>query len=124
MVNLIARPSLSLSDFSLPVSFENAEIGQCPNLAPPPPPLPPLPPLPEKEEPEEEKEELKPLRPPPTPAPATPPPGPPAVSGSLVLVGVPNTPNFNHEYFSAGVKALIIHYILHLRVFIYNNIKA
>ncbi|KAE8286697.1 Laminin subunit alpha-2 [Larimichthys crocea] len=67
-----------LSDFSLPVSFENAEIGQCPNLAPPPPPLPPLPPLPEKEEPEEEKEELKPLRPPPTPAPATPPPGPPA----------------------------------------------
>uniref|UniRef100_A0A3Q3VVE3 Basement membrane-specific heparan sulfate proteoglycan core protein n=1 Tax=Mola mola TaxID=94237 RepID=A0A3Q3VVE3_MOLML len=35
-----------LSDFSQPVSFENAEIGQCPNLAPPPPP--PL--LPEEEE--------------------------------------------------------------------------
>uniref|UniRef100_A0A7N8XYS2 Laminin subunit alpha-2 n=1 Tax=Mastacembelus armatus TaxID=205130 RepID=A0A7N8XYS2_9TELE len=35
MVNAI------LSDFSQPVSFENAEIGQCPNLAPPPP-LPPL----------------------------------------------------------------------------------
>ncbi|KAG8011413.1 Laminin subunit alpha-2 [Nibea albiflora] len=65
-----------LSDFSLPVSFENAEIGQCPNLAPPPP----LPTLPEKEEPEKEKEELKPLRPPVTPAPATPPPGPPADS--------------------------------------------
>uniref|UniRef100_A0A8C9XYE7 Laminin subunit alpha-2 n=1 Tax=Sander lucioperca TaxID=283035 RepID=A0A8C9XYE7_SANLU len=36
-----------LSDFSLPVSFENAEIGQCPNLAP----APPLPLLPEEEEP-------------------------------------------------------------------------
>ncbi|XP_069017691.1 laminin subunit alpha-2 [Embiotoca jacksoni] len=69
MVNAI------LSDFSQPVSFENAEIGQCPNLAPPPPP-PPL--SEEEEEPEEEKEESKPLRPPPTPAPATPPPGPAA----------------------------------------------
>ncbi|GAA6214860.1 laminin subunit alpha-2 isoform X1 [Lates japonicus] len=68
MVNAI------LSDFSQPVSFENAEIGQCPNLAPPPPP----PPLPEEGEPEKEKEESKPLRPPPTPATVTPPPGPPA----------------------------------------------
>uniref|UniRef100_A0A673CXW6 Laminin subunit alpha 2 n=1 Tax=Sphaeramia orbicularis TaxID=375764 RepID=A0A673CXW6_9TELE len=62
--------NLILSDFSQPVSFENAEIGQCPNLAPAPPPLPPL--LPE--EPEKEKEELKPDRPPPTPAPVTPEP--------------------------------------------------
>ncbi|KAK3506985.1 hypothetical protein QTP70_034266 [Hemibagrus guttatus] len=37
-------------DFSQPVAFENAEIGQCPDLAPPPPP-----PAPEEEE-EEEKE--------------------------------------------------------------------
>uniref|UniRef100_A0A671XHD0 Basement membrane-specific heparan sulfate proteoglycan core protein n=1 Tax=Sparus aurata TaxID=8175 RepID=A0A671XHD0_SPAAU len=60
-----------LSDFSQPVSFENAEIGRCPYLGPPPPPLP----LPtDKEEPEEEKEASKPLSPPPTPAPATPPP--------------------------------------------------
>uniref|UniRef100_A0A671XJM5 Basement membrane-specific heparan sulfate proteoglycan core protein n=1 Tax=Sparus aurata TaxID=8175 RepID=A0A671XJM5_SPAAU len=64
-----------LSDFSQPVSFENAEIGRCPYLGPPPPPLP----LPtDKEEPEEEKEASKPLSPPPTPAPATPPPGSPA----------------------------------------------
>ncbi|XP_039981437.1 laminin subunit alpha-2 isoform X2 [Xiphias gladius] len=62
-----------LSDFSRPVSFENAEIGQCPNLAPPPPPLP----LPDEEELEKEKEESKPLRPPLTPAPDTPPLGPP-----------------------------------------------
>ncbi|KAF3850089.1 hypothetical protein F7725_019808 [Dissostichus mawsoni] len=60
-----------LSDFSLPVSFENAEIGQCPNIAPPPVPLP----LPEEEEPEEEKEVSKPLSPPLT---LTPAPGPPA----------------------------------------------
>uniref|UniRef100_A0A8C4I5M9 Basement membrane-specific heparan sulfate proteoglycan core protein n=1 Tax=Dicentrarchus labrax TaxID=13489 RepID=A0A8C4I5M9_DICLA len=53
-----------LSDFSQPVSFENAEIGQCPNLAPPPPP--PL--LPEEEDP------------PLTPETVTPPPGPPVVS--------------------------------------------
>uniref|UniRef100_A0A3P8SHG9 Laminin subunit alpha 2 n=1 Tax=Amphiprion percula TaxID=161767 RepID=A0A3P8SHG9_AMPPE len=66
MVNAI------LSDFSQPVSFENAEIGRCPYLAPPPPP-PPL--LPEEEEPE--KENLKPLL---TAAPITPPPGPPADS--------------------------------------------
>ncbi|XP_029984754.1 laminin subunit alpha-2 isoform X3 [Sphaeramia orbicularis] len=72
-----------LSDFSQPVSFENAEIGQCPNLAPAPPPLPPL--LPE--EPEKEKEELKPDRPPPTPAPVTPEPAveatPPAVPAAV-----------------------------------------
>lgn len=35
-------------DFSQPVAFENAEIGQCPDLAPPPPP---------PETPEEEEEE-------------------------------------------------------------------
>ncbi|XP_056260712.1 laminin subunit alpha-2 isoform X4 [Seriola aureovittata] len=64
MVNAI------LSDFSQPVSFENAEIGQCPNLAPPPPP-----PLPEEEE---EKEESKPLSPPLIPASVTPLPGPAA----------------------------------------------
>lgn len=74
---LIALPSLSLSDFSQPVSFENAEIGQCPNLAPAPPPLP----LPEDEEPEKEKEETKPVSPPLTPAPVSPPPELPAVSG-------------------------------------------
>lgn len=74
VLNLIVGPSLSLSDFSLPVSFENAEIGQCPNIAPPPAPLP----LPDEEEPEEEKEVSKPLSPPLTPTPS---PGPPAVSG-------------------------------------------
>ncbi|XP_049913534.1 laminin subunit alpha-2 isoform X1 [Epinephelus moara] len=63
-----------LSDFSLPVSFENAEIGQCPNLAPEPP----LPLLPDVEEPEKEKEDLKPLTPPLTPATTTPPTGLPA----------------------------------------------
>ncbi|XP_071323558.1 laminin subunit alpha-2 isoform X3 [Trachinotus anak] len=73
-----------LSDFSQPVSFENAEIGQCPNLAPLPPP-----PLPEEEEAEKEEEESKPLSPPLTPAPITPtsepaaeatPPAPPAAT--------------------------------------------
>nr|XP_019953215.1 PREDICTED: laminin subunit alpha-2-like isoform X2 [Paralichthys olivaceus] len=64
-----------LSDFSLPVSFVNAEIGQCPNLAPPP-----LPPLPGEEEPEKEKEESTPLGPPLTSDPVTPTPGPPADS--------------------------------------------
>uniref|UniRef100_A0A3B5PUP6 Laminin G domain-containing protein n=1 Tax=Xiphophorus maculatus TaxID=8083 RepID=A0A3B5PUP6_XIPMA len=57
-----------LSDFSRPVSFENAEIGQCPNLAPPPPPIP---------EEEEKKVDSKPVRPPLTPAPAKPRPGRP-----------------------------------------------
>ncbi|XP_038582234.1 laminin subunit alpha-2 isoform X4 [Micropterus salmoides] len=60
-----------LSDFSQPMSFENAEIGQCPNLAPPPP----LPPLPEEEELGKEKEESKPHSQ--TPTPGAPPPGPP-----------------------------------------------
>ncbi|XP_076612601.1 laminin subunit alpha-2 [Chaetodon auriga] len=64
-----------LSDFSQPVSFENAEIGQCPNLAPPPPP----PPLPtDEEEPEKEKKESKPVSPPLTSTPVSPLPGPPA----------------------------------------------
>ncbi|KAM4601168.1 laminin subunit alpha-2 [Polymixia lowei] len=63
-----------LSDFSQPVSFENADIGQCPNLAPPPPPPPPPALLPEGEEPDEEEKESEPA-PAPTVAPATPPPG-------------------------------------------------
>jgi len=67
---LISSSSLSLSDFSQPISFENAEIGQCPNLAPPPPFLP------EDEEPEKPVSPLSPL-----PAAVSPPPGPPAVSG-------------------------------------------
>uniref|UniRef100_H3DG70 Laminin subunit alpha 2 n=1 Tax=Tetraodon nigroviridis TaxID=99883 RepID=H3DG70_TETNG len=55
-----------LSDFSQPVSFENAEIGQCPNLAPPPPP--PL--LPDEEdESRKDKPEVKPL----DPSPVSPP---------------------------------------------------
>ncbi|KAG7508024.1 laminin subunit alpha-2 isoform X5 [Solea senegalensis] len=63
-----------LSDFSQPVSFENAEIGQCPSLAPEPL----LPPLPEeekdeKEEKQEEKQE-EPHRPPLTPTPPLEPP--------------------------------------------------
>uniref|UniRef100_A0A4W6BZK5 Laminin subunit alpha 2 n=1 Tax=Lates calcarifer TaxID=8187 RepID=A0A4W6BZK5_LATCA len=72
--NLMVNTSPSLCP------FENAEIGQCPNLAPPPPP--PL--LPEEGEPEKEKEESKPLRPPPTPATVTPPPGPPDSCASAV----------------------------------------
>uniref|UniRef100_A0A8C2J0V6 Laminin subunit alpha 2 n=1 Tax=Cyprinus carpio TaxID=7962 RepID=A0A8C2J0V6_CYPCA len=43
-------------DFSQPVAFENAEIGQCPDLAPPPPP----PETPEEEEEEEEEAPTKP----------------------------------------------------------------
>lgn len=57
-----------LSDFSQPVSFDHAEIGQCPNLAPPPPPAP----LPDEEEPDKEGEELKPSQAP-TPAAVLPP---------------------------------------------------
>lgn len=68
---LLPGLSVSLSDFSQPVSFENAEIGQCPNLAPPP--LLPL--LPDEEdESSKGKEEVKPLDPSPVPV-------PPAVSG-------------------------------------------
>uniref|UniRef100_A0A8C7Z8U8 Basement membrane-specific heparan sulfate proteoglycan core protein n=1 Tax=Oryzias sinensis TaxID=183150 RepID=A0A8C7Z8U8_9TELE len=58
-----------LSDFSQPVSFENAEIGRCPNLAPPQPHLP-----------EEKVEEPQPVSPVLTPSQATRPPSPPAVS--------------------------------------------
>ncbi|XP_072218688.1 laminin subunit alpha-2 [Leuresthes tenuis] len=54
-----------LSDFSQPISFENAEIGQCPNLAPPPPFLP------EDEEPEKPASPL-PAAVSPPPAKATP----------------------------------------------------
>ncbi|XP_074471145.1 laminin subunit alpha-2 isoform X1 [Sebastes fasciatus] len=80
-----------LSDFSLPVSFENAEIGQCPNLAP----APPL--LPDEEELEKEKEESEPLRPPPTtptPAPAaeaTPPAAPAATPTAAAAAAAPPT---------------------------------
>ncbi|KAK5616507.1 hypothetical protein CRENBAI_009395 [Crenichthys baileyi] len=62
-----------LSDFSQPLSFENAEIGQCPNFAPPPPPPPHLP----EGETEEKKVDSKPVSPPLTPAPGTSPPGGP-----------------------------------------------
>ncbi|XP_061563031.1 laminin subunit alpha-2 isoform X2 [Cololabis saira] len=65
-----------LSDFSQPVSFENAEIGQCPSLAP-------LSPLPPKEEVPEE--ESKPAGSVTAEAPVTPRPEPPAVD-------VPPTP--------------------------------
>ncbi|XP_071006528.1 laminin subunit alpha-2 isoform X1 [Oncorhynchus clarkii lewisi] len=61
-----------LADFSQPVAFKNAEIGQCPDLAPPPPPLP----LPEEEEEEEGtkgEDVSQPLQP---EAPAVPPPTP------------------------------------------------
>uniref|UniRef100_I3JEL5 Laminin subunit alpha-2 n=1 Tax=Oreochromis niloticus TaxID=8128 RepID=I3JEL5_ORENI len=68
-----------LSDFSQPVSFENAEIGQCPNLAPPPPP----PPLPEEKELEKEKEDSKPS------TPISPHPSPPAVSESCASAVAP-----------------------------------
>ncbi|XP_056150110.1 laminin subunit alpha-2 [Lampris incognitus] len=80
-----------LSDFSQPVSFENADIGQCPNLAPPPPP-PILPLEPEKEEEEESKPE-----PPLTPAPVSPPLGvpteaaPPAIPTLPTAVAPPTT---------------------------------
>ncbi|KAK6295148.1 hypothetical protein J4Q44_G00343740 [Coregonus suidteri] len=76
-----------LTDFSQSVAFENAEIGQCSNLAPPPPPLP----LPE-EEPDEEEEKAKgedvsqpvqPKAPPPTPTPRQTPP-PPTDAPSVV----------------------------------------
>uniref|UniRef100_A0A3P8R9V6 Laminin subunit alpha 2 n=1 Tax=Astatotilapia calliptera TaxID=8154 RepID=A0A3P8R9V6_ASTCA len=59
-----------LSDFAQPVSFENAEIGQCPNLTPPPPP----PPLPAEKELEKEKEDSEPS------TPISPRPSPPAVT--------------------------------------------
>ncbi|XP_067337909.1 laminin subunit alpha-2 isoform X2 [Channa argus] len=77
-----------LSDFSQPVSFENAEIGQCPNLAPPPP-LPPLP--------EEEKEDLKPVGPTSTPVtPAPLPPEPPADSCASAVA--PTTIEKAHQF--------------------------
>lgn len=57
------------------MSFENAEIGQCPSLAP----LLPLP-YPTEEAEKEEEEASKPHRPAPTPAVVTSPPELPAVS--------------------------------------------
>ncbi|XP_038127225.1 laminin subunit alpha-2 isoform X2 [Cyprinodon tularosa] len=78
-----------LSDFSQPVSFENAEIGQCPNLAPPPP----LPPLPEEEKTEEKKMDLKPLHPTVPPAPGTPPPsGPEEATPPVPAAATPISP--------------------------------
>ncbi|XP_061560845.1 laminin subunit alpha-2 isoform X3 [Phycodurus eques] len=63
-----------VSDFSQAVSFENAEIGQCPSLAP-------LPPLPyPTEEAEKEIDAAKPDRPAPTAVPVTWPPVLPADS--------------------------------------------
>uniref|UniRef100_A0A3P9B1J3 Laminin subunit alpha-2 n=1 Tax=Maylandia zebra TaxID=106582 RepID=A0A3P9B1J3_9CICH len=59
-----------LSDFAQPVSFENAEIGQCPNLTPPPPP----PPLPAEKKLEKEKEDSEPS------TPISPRPSPPDVT--------------------------------------------
>uniref|UniRef100_A0A8C3AWG7 Laminin subunit alpha-2 n=1 Tax=Cyclopterus lumpus TaxID=8103 RepID=A0A8C3AWG7_CYCLU len=64
MVNAVYVTSHPLSDFSLPVSFENAEIGQCPNL--------------------KEKEESKPFSPPRIPTTVTPAPGPPDSCASAV----------------------------------------
>ncbi|XP_068198951.1 laminin subunit alpha-2 isoform X1 [Antennarius striatus] len=76
-----------LADFSRPVSFENAEIGQCPNLAPLPPPL-----LPDEEEPETEKEDSsKPLTPPMTPTVVPPLPGPPAEATPSAAPAAPPT---------------------------------
>uniref|UniRef100_A0A4W5NT43 Uncharacterized protein n=1 Tax=Hucho hucho TaxID=62062 RepID=A0A4W5NT43_9TELE len=58
----------SLTDFSQPVAFENAEIGQCNNLAPPPLPLPEDEPDEEEEKPKEEdvSQTVQPEAPPPT----------------------------------------------------------
>nr|XP_004550571.2 laminin subunit alpha-2 isoform X4 [Maylandia zebra] len=64
-----------LSDFAQPVSFENAEIGQCPNLTPPPPP----PPLPAEKKLEKEKEDSEPS------TPISPRPSPPAEATSPSL---------------------------------------
>ncbi|KAG9347470.1 hypothetical protein JZ751_005037 [Albula glossodonta] len=66
------------TDFSQPVSFENAEIGQCPDMAPPPPPRP----IPE-EKPEGETKTEDVSQPKPVPAtivPARQLPTPPSVS--------------------------------------------
>ncbi|XP_061560846.1 laminin subunit alpha-2 isoform X4 [Phycodurus eques] len=67
-----------VSDFSQAVSFENAEIGQCPSLAP-------LPPLPyPTEEAEKEIDAAKPDRPAPTAVPVTWPPVLPAEPTAFV----------------------------------------
>ncbi|CAG09219.1 unnamed protein product, partial [Tetraodon nigroviridis] len=79
------KKTARLSDFSQPVSFENAEIGQCPNLAPPPPP--PL--LPDEEdESRKDKPEVKPL----DPSPVSPPVAtPPAVPAATPTAAAPTT---------------------------------
>ncbi|XP_028295898.1 laminin subunit alpha-2 isoform X3 [Gouania willdenowi] len=82
-----------LSDFSQPVSFEHAEIGQCPYLGPPAPAL-PLP----------EEEETKPPTAPPTAAVTPPPaqeampPSPPAVRPTVpTAVAPPTTTNTTQD---------------------------
>ncbi|MEQ2312736.1 hypothetical protein AMECASPLE_034277, partial [Ameca splendens] len=75
-----------LSDFSQPISFENAEIGQCPNFAPPPPPPPHLP---EEGETEKKKVDSKPVSPPLTPAPGTSPGGPDEAAPSVPGAATP-----------------------------------
>ncbi|KAM9355578.1 laminin subunit alpha-2 [Pholidichthys leucotaenia] len=69
-----------LSDFSQPVSFENAEIGRCPNLAP----LPPPPPRPEEASP-------APITPPPGPHAEATTPAPPAATPTASAAVVPPT---------------------------------
>ncbi|XP_061668188.1 laminin subunit alpha-2 [Syngnathoides biaculeatus] len=74
-----------VSDFSQAVSFDSAEIGQCPNLAP-------LPPLPyPTEEAQKEKDAAKPDLAAPTPVPVTWPPVLPAEPTALVLPAAPPT---------------------------------
>lgn len=75
-----------LSDFSQPVSFDHAEIGHCPNLAPPPPPA--L--LPNEEEVDKEGEELKPSQ---APKPAA--VLPPAVS--VTAIGTPERESYRND---------------------------
>ncbi|XP_051500882.1 laminin subunit alpha-2 [Myxocyprinus asiaticus] len=72
-------------DFSQPVAFENAEIGQCPDLAPPPPP----PEIPEEEKEEEEEASPKPAL---TPEPAKPPPSSTATPLAEVIP-IPDSPS-------------------------------
>ncbi|KAI1897462.1 hypothetical protein AGOR_G00083530 [Albula goreensis] len=65
------------TDFSQPVSFENAEIGQCPDMAPPPPPRPIPEEKPEGETKTEDVPQPKPI--PTTIAPARQLPTPPSI---------------------------------------------
>uniref|UniRef100_A0AAQ4RFF4 Basement membrane-specific heparan sulfate proteoglycan core protein n=1 Tax=Gasterosteus aculeatus aculeatus TaxID=481459 RepID=A0AAQ4RFF4_GASAC len=88
-----------LSDFSLPVSFENAEIGQCPSLAP---------------------EGLKPPGPPLTPTTVTPAPtpGPPAVTAAPTVLdnayqfGLTRNSHMKFAFDDAKVRELILEFEL------------